>query len=175
MSRTLLSGSSSTCVAIDPLEQIGPRAATGVACRSELYVLTRHGESTLNSENRINGDRGFPLPSRRRDEREARLLGQQVAHLRLDLCICTRFTRTRETAEIALRGRDVPIEVEPLLDDIDVGTSKESRSRTTGPGSASTPAGIRSLAGESLDAAAERYAQAFRKLLRTAARRRCSW
>ena len=88
----------------------------------ELYVLTRHGESTLNFENRINGDPAVPVALTAKGREEALLLGQQVAHIRLDVCICTRFSRTRETAEIALAGRDVPIEVEPLLDDIDVGS-----------------------------------------------------
>ena len=131
----------------------------------ELYVLARHGESTLNSENRINGDPAVPVPLTEKGRDEARLLGQQVAHIRLDACICTRFTRTRETAEIALRGRDVPIEVEPLLDDIDVGDlegipleeyrawKREHTRRDPFPG------------GESLDAAARRYAQAFRALV----------
>ena len=131
----------------------------------ELYVLTRHGESTLNSENRINGDPDVPVALTEKGREEARLLGQQVAHIRLEVCICTRFTRTRETAAIALAGRDVPIEVEPLLDDIDVGTlegvpledyrawKREHTRREPFPG------------GESLDAAARRYAQAFRKLL----------
>ena len=131
----------------------------------ELYVLTRHGESTLNSENRINGDPAIPVALTEKGRAEAQLLGQQVAHIRLDVCICTRFTRTRETAEIALQGRDVPIEIEPLLDDIDVGDlegipladyrawKREHTRRDPFPG------------GESLDAAALRYAQAFRKLL----------
>jgi broad specificity phosphatase PhoE len=131
----------------------------------ELYVLTRHGESTLNSENRINGDPAVAVALTEKGRDEARLLGQQVAHIRLDACICTRFARTRETAEIALRGRDVPIEIEPLLDDIDVGDLegvpledyrawKREHARTDPfPG------------GESLDAAARRYAQAFRELL----------
>jgi len=131
----------------------------------ELYVLTRHGESSLNSENRINGDPAIPVALTEKGRAEAQLLGQQVAHIRLDVCICTRFTRTRETAEIVLQGRDVPIEVEPLLDDIDVGDlegipledyrawKREHTRRDPFPG------------GESLDAAALRYAQAFRKLL----------
>lgn len=131
----------------------------------ELYVLTRHGESTLNSENRINGDPAVPVALTEQGREEARLLGQQIAHIRLDLCVCTRFSRTRETAEIALEGRDVPIEVEPLLDDIDVGdleglpledyrTWKREHARSEPfPG------------GESLDAAALRYVQAFHKLL----------
>jgi len=131
----------------------------------ELYVLARHGESTLNSENRINGNPDVPVALTEKGRDEARLLGQQIAHIRLDVCICTRFTRTRETAEIALRGRDVPIEIEPLLDDIDVGDleglsiedyrawKREHTRRDPFPG------------GESLDAAAERYAQGLRKLL----------
>jgi len=134
----------------------------------ELYVFTRHGESTLNSENRINGDPAVPVALTEQGREEARLLGLQVAHIRLEVCICTRFTRTRETAEIALEGRDVPIEVEPLLDDIDVGDlegipledyrawKREHTRRDPFPG------------GESLDAAARRYAHAFRKLLERA-------
>jgi len=134
----------------------------------ELYVLARHGESTLNSENRINGDPAVPVALTEQGREEARLLGLQVAHIRLEVCICTRFTRTRETAEIALEGRDVPIEVEPLLDDIDVGDlegipledyrawKREHTRRDPFPG------------GESLDAAARRYAHAFRKLLERA-------
>jgi broad specificity phosphatase PhoE len=131
----------------------------------ELYLLARHGESALNLENRINGDPAVPVALTEKGRAEALLLGQQIAHIRLDACICTRFTRTRETAEIALQGRDVPIEAEPLLDDIDVGNleglqledyrawKREHTRRDPFPG------------GESLDAAALRYAQAFRKLL----------
>jgi probable phosphoglycerate mutase len=131
----------------------------------ELYVLARHGESTLNSENRINGNPDVPVALTEKGRDEARLLGQQIAPIRLDVCICTRFRRTRETAEIALQGRDVPIEIESLLDDINVGDldgipleeyrawKREHTRRDPFPG------------GESLDAAARRYAQAFRKLL----------
>jgi broad specificity phosphatase PhoE len=131
----------------------------------ELYVLARHGESTLNFENRINGDPAVPVALTEKGRAEARLLGQQIAHIRLDVCICTRFTRTRETAEIALQGRDVPIETEPLLDDIDVGQlegipledyrawKRKHTRRDPFPG------------GESLDVAALRYARAFRRLL----------
>jgi broad specificity phosphatase PhoE len=131
----------------------------------EVYVLARHGESTLNSQNRINGNPDVPVALTEKGRDESRLLGQQVAHIPVDVCICTRFTRTRDTAEIALQGRDVPIEIEPLLDDINVGDldgipleeyrawKREHTRRDPFPG------------GESLDAAARRYAQAFRKLL----------
>jgi broad specificity phosphatase PhoE len=131
----------------------------------ELYVLARHGESTLNSENRINGDPSVPVALTDKGREEARLLGRQIAHTRLDLCICTRFSRTRETAEIALEGRDVRIEVEPLLDDIDVGDLEgmplESYRAWKREHTRSDPF----PGGESLDAAALRYAKAFRQLL----------
>ncbi|MDX6388861.1 MAG: alpha-ribazole phosphatase [Gaiellaceae bacterium] len=132
----------------------------------ELYVLARHGESTLNFENRINGDPAVPVALTEKGRTEARLLGEQLAHVRLDLCVHTRFARTLETAEIALAGREVPLELEPLLDDIDVGelegdTIEEYRAwKREHHRSDSFPGG------ESLDAAARRYAEAFRKLLK---------
>jgi broad specificity phosphatase PhoE len=131
----------------------------------ELYVLTRHGESTLNFENRINGDPAVPVALTDKGREEALLLGQQVAHIRLDVCICTRFSRTRETAEIALAGRDVPIEVEPLLDDIDVGSLEGVALEEYRAWKRNHTRRDPFPDGESLDAAARRYAQAFRKLL----------
>jgi broad specificity phosphatase PhoE len=131
----------------------------------QLYVIARHGESTLNSEQRISGDPSIPVALTAKGHEESRLLGQQVAHIPIELCVHTRFSRTRETAEIALRGRDVPFEVEPLLDDINVGelegkTLEEYRAwKRVHKRSDDFPGG------ESLDDAARRYAEAYRKLL----------
>jgi len=130
-----------------------------------LYILARHGESTLNFENRINGDPEVPVTLTEKGRGESRLLGEQVKRIPIELCIHTRFARTRETAEIALAGRDVPIEVEPLLDDIDVG---ELEGSTLEEYRAWKRAHVRSddfPGGESLDDAARRYAKAFQKLL----------
>jgi len=134
----------------------------------ELYVLARHGESTLNLENRINGDPAVPVALTEQGHLEAQSLGRQIAHVRFDLCLCTRFSRTRETAEIALEGRHVAIEAEPLLDDIDVGDlegiSLEDYRAWKREHTRSDPF----PGGESLDAAALRYARAFRRLLQRA-------
>lgn len=131
----------------------------------QLYVIARHGESTLNFEKRINGDPAVAVDLTERGREEARLLGQQIAHVPVDVCVHTRFTRTRETAAIALEGRDVPFEEMPALDDIDVGElegetiedyrawKREHTRRDPFPG------------GESLDDAARRYADAFEQLL----------
>jgi len=130
-----------------------------------LYVLARHGESTLNFENRINGDPAVPVALTEKGRDEARLLGQQVARVALELCIHTRFGRTLETAAIALEGRDVPFEEEPLLDDIDVGELEgqtlEDYRRWKRAHERSDPF----PGGESLDDAARRYVRAFQKLL----------
>ena len=86
-----------------------------------LFVLVRHGQSELNATHRVNGDPSVPVGLTAQGETEAAALALQLAGVELDLCIHTRFSRTRHTAEIALAGRPVPLEVEPLLDDIDVG------------------------------------------------------
>jgi broad specificity phosphatase PhoE len=130
-----------------------------------LYVLTRHGESTLNSENRVNGDPSVPVPLTDKGRDEARLLAQQIAHIPFELCVYTRFLRTRETAELALAGRDVPFEEMPELDDIDIG---ELEGRTIDEYHAWKRAHTRHdpfPGGESLDDAALRYADAFELLL----------
>jgi probable phosphoglycerate mutase len=130
-----------------------------------LYVIARHGESTLNSENRVNGNPRVPVQLTNKGRDEARLLGQQISHAPFDLCVHTRFLRTRETAELALAGRNVPFEEMPGLDDIDIGElegqtlddyhvwKRAHTRRDPFPG------------GESLDDAALRYADAFELLL----------
>lgn len=129
-----------------------------------LFILTRHGESTLNVERRINGDPAVEVALSERGEGEARRLGEELAHVPIDVCVHTRFGRTLQTARLALGDRDVPYEVEPDLDDIDVG---ELEGQTIEDYRAWKRAHERSDAfpgGESLDEAARRYARAFRRL-----------
>ena len=130
-----------------------------------LFVIARHGESTLNIEKRVNGDPSVPVTLTERGREAAKLLGQQIAHVPLDVCVHSRFDRTRETAAIALSGRNVPFEVEPRLDDIYVGelegcTLDEYREWKSKHTRADAFPG-----GESLDDAARRYGQAYRTLL----------
>ena len=130
-----------------------------------LVVLARHAHSQLNVEHRVNGDPSRPVHITEDGKAEARLLGLQLAGLPIDTCLYTRFGRTRETAESALAGRNVPVEVEPLLDDVDVGelegvSIEEYRAWKSRHTRAEPFPG-----GESLDDAARRYAEAFRRLL----------
>ena len=136
-----------------------------------LFVLTRHGQSELNVTRRVNGDPAVSVELTAQGAEESTRLGAELAGIALDLCIHTRFGRTRQTAELALAGRDVPLDVEPLFDDIDVG---DLEGKTIDDYRAWKRAHTRSdpfPGGESLDDAARRYAHAYDRLLARPERR----
>ncbi|MDX6437694.1 MAG: alpha-ribazole phosphatase [Gaiellaceae bacterium] len=136
-----------------------------------LFILARHGQSALNVTRRVNGDPSVPVALTEQGEAESARLGRELAAVGLDLCVHTRFGRTLETAELALAGRKVPLEVEPLLDDIGVGdlegeTIEDYRAWKRAHTRADAFPG-----GESLDDAARRYARAYERLLARPERR----
>jgi probable phosphoglycerate mutase len=130
-----------------------------------LFVLTRHAHSTLNLEGRVNGDPTIDVPLTDEGRVEAKHLGEQLANLPLELCVHTRFRRTRDTAEQILHGCDVPLLEEPLLDDIDVGELEGATIAAYRAWKADHDRADRFPGGESLDEAARRYGGAFRALL----------
>src|SRR5581483_10114833 len=77
-----------------------------------VIILSRHGESTLNVEGRVNGDPTVPVALTEAGREAAQRLGAQLANLPIELGVHTRFARTRETLELALAGRDVPVKAE---------------------------------------------------------------
>ena len=128
-------------------------------------ILARHGQSALNLTRHVNGDPSVPVALTEQGVAEARHLGEALDGVHLDLCVHSRFERTRCTAELALAGRGVPLREEPLLDDIDVG---ELEGRSIDDYRAWKAEHTRADAfpgGESLDDAARRYATALRSLL----------
>lgn len=130
-----------------------------------LFVLVRHGQSELNVLRLVNGDPSVAAGLTAQGAEEAAALAVQLAGIELELCVHTRFGRTRATAKIALEGRQVPVEVEPLLDDIDVG---ELEGRSIDDYRAWKREHTRAdcfPGGESLDDAARRYAAAYERLL----------
>ena len=131
-----------------------------------LFVLVRHGQSELNATRRVNGDPAVPVGLTPQGEAEAEGLRLQVANLEVDLCVHTRFGRTRQTAEIAFGDRRVPLIEEPLLDDIDVGDFEGETLEAYHAWKHSHAREVAFPGGESLDDAALRYAQAFRRLLK---------
>jgi broad specificity phosphatase PhoE len=98
---------------------------------------------------------------------ESRGLGMQIAGVPIDLCVVSAFPRAQQTAQLALdmRGDAVPTEVDVGLDDIRVGDLEghplaDYRAWKRGRTRADPFPG-----GESLDAAAHRYADAYERLL----------
>jgi alpha-ribazole phosphatase len=129
-----------------------------------LFLLARHAESTLNVQGRVNGDPMVEVDLTDVGEAEARTLGTQIAHMPIDLCFHTRFSRTRHTARLALEGREVPLREEPLLDDIDVGDLEGEPIADYRAWKRQHTRSDRFPGGESLDEAARRYADAFERL-----------
>ena len=136
-----------------------------------LFILTRHGQSELNVTHRVNGDPSVQVAITEQGEREAAALGGQIANVELDLCVHTRFGRTRQTALLALAGRDVPLVEEQLLDDIYVGELEGGTIDDYRAWKAEHSRSDLFPGGESLDDAALRYADAFERLLAREERR----
>jgi broad specificity phosphatase PhoE len=80
-------------------------------------VLCRHGESVTAAGGLVGGD--APLTALGREQ--ARRLGRELGALPLDVCITSGALRVRETAALALRGRDLPCEIDEAFGEIDFG------------------------------------------------------
>ena len=128
-------------------------------------ILARHGESEFSVKGVMNGDPGLAGPLTEEGVEQARQLGEALRETPIGLCVVTEFERTRQTADVALEGRDVPRLVLPELNDIHVGTFEgglletyRAWARDRSP--VEVPAG-----GESRAGVAERFARGFRKIL----------
>ena len=101
---------------------------TGWRCEPmRLFIFARHAESALNAAAVLSSDPARPIGLTPRGREQARKLGQQLANLNIDLAVATRFLRTRATVELARQGRDVPLLVEPDLDEIRAGVFEGKR------------------------------------------------
>jgi len=130
-----------------------------------LFVVARHGQSVLNLEKRVNGDPRRPVPLTPKGEKEAELLGLQVGGFTFDVCMHTRFPRTRQTAGIALGKRQIRYVEEPLFDDVNIGEFDGALTEDYRKWKKGRSRAERFPGGESLVEAAERYAQAYQRLV----------
>jgi broad specificity phosphatase PhoE len=83
----------------------------------ERLIVARHGESEYSARGAINGDVAQQCPLTATGRTQARRLGVLLASEPIDLCATSEFERTRETADLALDGRDVPRIVVAELND----------------------------------------------------------
>ena len=125
-------------------------------------VFVRHGESETAASGVVGGD--APLTALGREQ--ARALAQGV----FDICFTSPGLRARETAALALEGREVPQMVLPELADIEFGDFaggplSEYRAWIAAHHPAAAPPG-----GESRVATLTRFCRAYRTLLERAER-----
>ena len=126
-----------------------------------VLLLARHGQSLFNVDGIVNGDPALDRGLSPQGEEEARSLGTQLAAIRIDLCVASRFPRAQQTAALAVREPDV---VDADLDDIRLG---ELEGRTLADYRAWKRGRTRDdpfPGGETLNDAARRYADAFERL-----------
>ena len=132
----------------------------------ELLLLARHGESEYSARGLVNSDPSVEVALTPAGVEQALELGRTLAATAVDLCVTSELWRTRQTAELALAGRDVPVETWADLNELQAGeyegrALEEYRPWAWAAGSAEPIPG----ASESRLAAVERYTRAYRALL----------
>ena len=71
-----------------------------------LYIM-RHGRTDWNERHKLQGRTDIPLNANGRQMAEK--AREEYADVHFDVCYCSPLIRARETAEIVLRGRNIPI------------------------------------------------------------------
>lgn len=84
-----------------------------------LYIM-RHGRTDWNVRHKLQGTTDISLNDEGR--RMAEKAAQEYRDVHLDVCWCSPLVRARETAEIVLKGRDVPIFTDVRLREMGFGS-----------------------------------------------------
>lgn len=83
-----------------------------------LYIM-RHGKTDWNERHKLQGRTDIPL------NEEGRVMAQnarmEYGKIHFDLCYCSPLIRAKETAEILLGNRDVPIIIDDRLQEMSFG------------------------------------------------------
>jgi broad specificity phosphatase PhoE len=91
----------------------------GIAPHLTRLQLVRHGETVWNHEGRYQGQTDVPLSDTGRAQ--ARLLGARLADEPFAAAYASDLARCRETAEIVLADRDLPLTCLPALREVHLG------------------------------------------------------
>ncbi|MBO4592414.1 MAG: histidine phosphatase family protein, partial [Eubacterium sp.] len=83
-----------------------------------LYII-RHGKTDWNVMHKLQGKTDVPLNDEGRAMAEQAREEYQDVHF--DIAFCSPLSRARETAEILLRGRDIPIITDDRLTEMSFG------------------------------------------------------
>jgi broad specificity phosphatase PhoE len=132
---------------------------------TRLFVFARHAESTANVARVVSSDPAHPVWLTARGKAQARRLGVQLACLEIDLAVATRLARTRQTARLALEGRNVPLLIEPGFDEIDSGDLNGARIEAYWDWEQHHGPNERFPHGEAVNEALRRHGSSLRRLL----------
>ena len=84
-----------------------------------LYII-RHGKTDWNVRHKLQGRTDVPLNAEGRQMAETARAEYQNIHF--DICFCSPLVRARETAEILLKGRNIPILTDDRLAEMGFGS-----------------------------------------------------
>jgi broad specificity phosphatase PhoE len=132
-----------------------------------VLLLARHGQSLFNVDHVVNGDPRLDRGLSPLGAEEGAKLARQIAATVIDLCVTSEFPRAQQTARLALGGRadTTPTSVDPDLNDVRIGDLEGETLETYRTWKHAHTHADPFPSGESLDAAARRYADAFERLL----------
>ena len=71
-----------------------------------LYII-RHGKTDWNNKKKLQGKTDIPLNEEGR--KMAKEAGERYKDIHFDVCYCSPLIRAKETADLLLEGRDIPI------------------------------------------------------------------
>ena len=85
------------------------------------FTFLRHGESTGNAESRWQGQSDYPLTERGRVQAAALANRWKIEGVKFDLVISSTLVRAKETAEILISALNVPLELDEIWLERDIG------------------------------------------------------
>ena len=85
----------------------------------KLYLI-RHGETDYNKQKKNQGQIDVPLNEYGREL--AVKTREGLFNIPFDLCLCSPLGRARETAELVLEGRNVPVIIDERIIEVSFGS-----------------------------------------------------
>lgn len=92
--------------------------------KMKLYIV-RHGVTKWNALKKVQGSADIPLAEE--GVRLARTVGEALKDVPFDLCFTSPLMRARQTAELILGARKVPVIPDPRIQEIDFGDLEGTR------------------------------------------------
>lgn len=85
----------------------------------KLYII-RHGETPWNAEGRLQGQTDIPLNEN--GIRLAKITGEALKDVPFDLAISSPLKRARQTADLVLAGREIPVLEDARIEELSFGS-----------------------------------------------------